>query len=146
MTNRVVQRTHHFLALGSHIRHVNQDVDRIELLLLDLLDKLCKLVISSSDGPCEDIADSFCDGASVEAVAALPLRWRSLYFSIASASTARMRDAIGDSPFAPIALWATDKLPDWVDGIGVPVGRGTPFLGGDNDDAADAPPRVLCRD
>ena len=57
-----------------------------------------------------------------------------------------MRDAIGDNPFAPIVLWATDKLPDWVDGIGVPVGRGTPFLGGDNDDAADAPPRVLCRD
>ena len=49
MTNRVVQRTHHFLALGSHIRHVNQDVDRIELLILDLLDKLCKLVIGLND-------------------------------------------------------------------------------------------------
>ena len=41
-------------------------------------------------------AESFCDGVSVDAVVALPLRCRSLYFSIASASRSRMRVAIGD--------------------------------------------------
>ncbi len=40
--------------------------------------------------------DSFCEGLSVEVVVALPLRCRSLYFSIASASRSRMRVATGD--------------------------------------------------
>lgn len=41
-------------------------------------------------------ATPLADWLSVDAVVPLPLRWRSLYFSIASASRSRMRVAIGD--------------------------------------------------
>lgn len=57
---------------------------------------------SSPDFPPDDTAEPFSEGVSVEAVAALPLRCRSLYFSIASASRSRMRVAMGDSPAATL--------------------------------------------
>jgi len=47
----------------------------------------------SGAGPAEEL---FWDCVSVDAVVALPLRWRNLYFSIASASRSLMRVAIGD--------------------------------------------------
>lgn len=49
-------------------------------------------------------ADSFCDGLSVDAVVALPLLCRNLYFSIASASRSRIRVAIGDRADAGFEL------------------------------------------
>lgn len=60
------------------------------------------------DGPAEDGFDPFCEWASVEAVVALPLRCRSLYFSIASASRSLMRVAIGDSADAGLELAANE--------------------------------------
>ena len=47
--------------------------------------------------------DSCWDGLSVDAVVALPLRCRILYFSIASASRSRIRVAIGDRAEAGFA-------------------------------------------
>ncbi len=49
-----------------------------------------------AEAPPEDNAEPLTEGASVEVVAALPLRWRILYFSMASASRSRMREAIGE--------------------------------------------------
>ena len=46
-----------------------------------------------------------CEGLSVDAVVPLPLRCRSLYFSIASASRSRIRVAIGDSAEAGFETW-----------------------------------------
>lgn len=48
--------------------------------------------------------DSLWEGLSVDAVVALPLRCRSLYFSIASASRSRIRVAIGDNADAGLEL------------------------------------------
>ena len=73
---------------------------------------------SSRDFPPDDTAEPFPDVASVDAVAALPLRFRSLYFSIASMSFSRMRFAMGDRPGA--AAGAGARLP-----CGVGVGDGT---------------------
>ena len=52
---------------------------------------------SSRSTPFRCPIDSVCDGASVEVVPALPLRFLRLYFSIASASLSNIRVAIGDS-------------------------------------------------
>lgn len=54
---------------------------------------------SSRSTPFNCPTDSVCDGASVEVVPALPLRFLRLYFSIASASLSNIRVAIGDSVF-----------------------------------------------
>lgn len=70
--------------------------------------------------------DSFCEGLSVDAVVALPLRCRILYFSIASASRSRIRVAIGDRADA---------------GFEAPFGRRVAELGCDIGDAAN--PKVL---
>jgi hypothetical protein len=50
-----------------------------------------------ADGPAEEKCDPFCDLASVDEVPWLPLRFRFIYFSIASASRSRIRVAIGDN-------------------------------------------------
>jgi len=50
-----------------------------------------------ADGPAEENCDPFCDLASVDEVPWLPLRFRFIYFSMASASRSRMRVATGDS-------------------------------------------------
>jgi len=47
---------------------------------------------SVAEGPTEEKVDPFCDFVSVEA---LPLRFRLMYFSMASASRSRIRVAIG---------------------------------------------------
>lgn len=73
---------------------------------------------SSRDFPPEDTAEPFCDVASVDTVAPLPLRLRSLYFSIASMSRSRMRFATGDRPGA--APGAGARLP-----CGAGLGDGT---------------------
>ena len=57
---------------------------------------------SSRSNPFSRPIDSACDGASVEVVPALPLRFLSLYFSIASASLSNIRVAIGDSVFCVV--------------------------------------------
>ena len=62
---------------------------------------------SSPDFAPDDIVDPFIEGASVDVVAALPLLWRSLYFSIASASRSRMRLAMGDNPGATAVAGAS---------------------------------------
>lgn len=80
----------------------------------------CKDAISSSPDflPLDDTADPFSDGVSVDVVAALPLRCRSLYFSIASASRSRMRLAMGDRLGATVWAGASDEY-------GCGVGEGT---------------------
>ena len=45
----------------------------------------------------EDAESPPCEGPSVDAVVALPLRWRSLKLSIAAASRSRIRVAMGDN-------------------------------------------------
>ena len=50
-----------------------------------------------ADGPADEKVDPFCDFVSVDA---LPLRFRRMYFSIASASRSSIRVAIGDSAAA----------------------------------------------
>ena len=70
---------------------------------------------SSPSFPPDETVEPFSEGVSVEAVAALPLRWRSLYFCISSASRSRMRVAIGDKPVA--TLWAGARA-EWGCGVG----------------------------
>ena len=57
---------------------------------------------SSRSTPFRYPIESVCDGASVEVVPALPLRFLCLYFSIASASLSNIRVAIGDSVFCVV--------------------------------------------
>jgi len=52
---------------------------------------------SPADGPADENVDPVCDFVSVEA---LPLRFRLMYFSMASASRSRIRVAIGDNAAA----------------------------------------------
>jgi hypothetical protein len=57
-----------------------------------------------AEGPADEKVDPVCDFVSVEA---LPLRFRLMYFSIASASRSRIRVAIGDRAAAGLCKGAT---------------------------------------
>lgn len=59
-------------------------------------------ITSSRSKPFRYPIESVCDGASVEVVPALPLRFLFLYFSIASASLSNILVAIGDSVFCVV--------------------------------------------
>ena len=54
-----------------------------------------------ADGPADEKVDPFCDLVSVDA---LPLRFRLIYFSMASASRSRIRVAIGDRAAAGLGM------------------------------------------
>ena len=59
---------------------------------------------SSQSAPFRCPTESVCDGASVDVVPALPLRFLRLYFSIASASLSNIRVVIGDNVLYDIGV------------------------------------------